>query len=99
MPNRKRLIEYAGKSRTLDEWAARNAVPGRGSVPAATLRSRIDCLGWTVAEALTTPADTRFRRGTGWPRAGVPRPCPELKRHSSGRARCRWKSGELTFAR
>jgi integrase len=99
MPNHKRLIEYAGKSQTLDEWAAKSAIPGRGPVPAATLRSRIDCLGWTVAEALTTPADPRFRRGTGRPRAGVPRPCPELKRHTSGRAWCRWKSGGMSYSR
>src|SRR5262245_43373017 len=77
MPNPPRILTYQGKSLPLTEWAPRvGLAPG-------TLRARIDALGYSVAVALTRPADPRFRRG-GRPKADAPRPCPPVRRHRTG---------------
>jgi len=77
-------ITHDGVTRSLKEWAE---VTG---IPATTILSRINRLRWSVADALTTPVDRRFRKG-GRRKKDLPRPCPELKRHpTSGLAYCRW---------
>lgn len=83
MPNRK-PIEHAGRTLTLTEWAR------EVGIPASTLKARIETLGWSVADALTTPADRRFGRG-GRSKKKAPRPCPVLKEHAGGQAYCRWQ--------
>lgn len=86
MPNPPRLIEHAGKILTLDQWAAESGIP------AGTLRSRLDHLGWDAARALTTPAAKKFsRRPTPGPGA-VP-PCPPMREHASGQGYCDWTAG------
>jgi hypothetical protein len=50
------LIEFDGKALTLGEWAL---VVG---VPRLTLLTRITCLKWSVAEALTTPVKETWSR-------------------------------------
>ncbi|QEG26532.1 site-specific tyrosine recombinase XerD [Gemmata obscuriglobus] len=78
------LFELDGESRTLAEWARIR------QISPYTVWTRIHQLGWDTARALNTPAKSRGRRGR--PKAGVPRACPEYKRHPSGRAYCRWKA-------
>lgn len=82
--NAPRLIAYRGRKLTLEAWAAET------KIPQATLRARLDRLGWTVERALSTPADPRFARGGGRPAKGAVRSAPKLKRHARGLAYCRW---------
>jgi integrase len=77
-------VEFNGRSLTLTEWARETGIP------ASTIKARIDVLGWSVTDALTTPADRRFGRG-GRRKKKAPRPCPALKEHASGQAYCRWQ--------
>jgi integrase len=97
MPKRKppahaRILTHKGESLPLDRWATRTGIP------AATIRSRLDYLRWSVADALATPVDRRFRGG-GRHRADMPRPCPPARRHASGQAWARWKSAGQSFCR
>ncbi|HKB02526.1 MAG TPA: hypothetical protein VKD90_09925, partial [Gemmataceae bacterium] len=93
MPRKPRVLTLNGKTHTINEWSERTGIP------VETIRTRIDVLGKTEAEALTTPVDPRFRRSTGRPSADRPRPCPGLKRHASGQAYVRWKAGGVPFYR
>lgn len=78
------LITHDGETLSLAAWSARTGIP------VSTIRSRIVKLRWSVAEALTTPLDRRFRGG-GRHKSDAPRPCPELKKHpATGLAYCRW---------
>jgi integrase len=83
MPNRK-PVEHEGRSLTITEWARETGVP------ASTIKARIETLGWSIADALTTPTDRRFGRG-GRQKAKAPRPCPAMKQHTSGQAYSRWQ--------
>src|SRR5262249_35105545 len=93
MPQPARKLTHQGEELTIREWSERTGLA------VETIRSRIDLLGYTVAEALTTPADPRFGRSPGRPRADAPRPCPDLKQHSTGQAYCRWKVAGQSFYR
>lgn len=79
-----RMIEHRGEKLSVRSWARRIGMSARG------LRDRLDRRGWTVEQALTTPADPRRRKG-GSRKPGTVRPVPLMKRHPSGRAYCRWK--------
>jgi integrase len=92
MPNKPRLIAFRGKTLPLERHAE------AAKIPAATVRSRIDNLGWSVADALSVPADRRFASG-GRPRANMPRPCPPVKQTVDGRARVRWSVAGRQFCR
>lgn len=83
MPMPARTITADGLTLPIDEWSRRTGVP------VETIRCRIDRLGWEPARAVNTPADRRFRAG-GRPKSAVPRPCPRLKEHPSGRAYVVW---------
>lgn len=48
-PKRERLIEYNGKAQNLTKWAVEL------NIPYYCLRSRLNCLKWTVDKAFTTP--------------------------------------------
>lgn len=86
MPNpAPRILTHQGESLTLTEWARR-----KGLHP-ETIRSRIDVLGYTVADAIDTPARAKFGARTG--SGVVSRPCPRAKRHkASGQACVRWRA-------
>ncbi len=83
MPFPAHALTHAGRTLPIETWAAETRIP------AATLRSRLFRLKWPVAKALTAAPDRRFRKG-GRKKAGMPRACPELKRHADGRAYCEW---------
>lgn len=86
MPNPPRMLTHDGITLSMAAWAKRT------SIPAGTIRSRIDQQGYTVAEALRTPTAAKFdpRKRAASP---APRPCPELKTHpTTGRAYCRWSA-------
>jgi integrase len=87
-----RLLTHKGQTLALDQWAAKT-----GLRP-ATIRSRLDILGWSVARTLDTPANDRFAGG-GRPRADMPRACPQAKPHASGQARARWKVNGREYTR
>lgn len=80
-----KTITHNGETRTIKEWAALAGVPHK------TFTTRIGTLGWPMERALAAPLVVRRRRG-GRPKTGVPRQCPECKRHPSGRAYSRWKA-------
>lgn len=85
MPGKPRLLTHNGETLPIGQWATRIGVAH------TTIRQRIDDFGWTIAEALTTPADGRFRSArSGRPAANIPRPCPLMKRHHGGQAWARW---------
>lgn len=86
MPFPARELTHDGLTLPITEWAARRGLP------VETIRVRINRLGWSVADALTTPSDKRFRRRGGRPRADVPRPAPQLRDDGTGRAMVRWRS-------
>lgn len=92
MPQPARVLTLGDRSGTIAEWSVWTGIP------IETIRTRIDVLGKSTAEALTKPVDRRFRRG-GRPKAGVPRPCPEMKKHATGQAFARWKVAGQTFNR
>ncbi len=48
-----RLIEYAGETLTLVEWAERSGLS------VGTLKARIDYRGWSMERALSAPLDPR----------------------------------------
>ncbi len=81
------ILIYRGQEVRAGELAARK------NLPLTTLASRIGRLRWSVEKAADTPPDKRFRRG-GRLRKDAPRPCPELRKHSDGRAYCRWRDGK-----
>jgi integrase len=87
MPNPPTKLNYGGRSQSVDEWAA------EFGIPASTLRSRVFQQGWDVARALTTPVQTKFSRRKLRAAPNAPRPCPRMKRHHTGQAYSRWKSG------
>lgn len=78
-----RLITAFGESLPVSTWAKRR------KIPAGTIVSRIDKLGWEPEDALTKQPDRRFqtnnRRQT--------RPVPRLNKHATGQAYCRWSMG------
>lgn len=86
------LYEHDGKRLSLAAWSDATGMPAR------TLYARIHISRWTIARALTEPVAKR-RRGGGRPARGVPRACPRLKRHASGRAYVRWKANGSTHER
>jgi integrase len=88
MPNKKRLLEFRGKSQGISEWAAETGIP------AATLHSRL-MNGWGVEDALSKIPDKRFRKG-GRPKAGIPRACPKLRVKDGDRCYVRWSHGTKT---
>ncbi|MFO0802015.1 MAG: tyrosine-type recombinase/integrase [Gemmataceae bacterium] len=86
MPTPARILTHNGKSLSIEKWS--QAI----NVPVETIRCRIDRLGWTVARALDTPPDRRFRRG-GRPRSDRPRPVPNLRRDAAKDcAFARWRA-------
>lgn len=85
-------VEYRGESLTLSELSA------RCGIPRPTLLVRIRTYGWPVDRAATTPVAKRSRNG-GRPAPNVPRSCPRMKRHPSGRAYSRWKMSGRTHER
>jgi integrase len=85
MPFPARILEHNGRTQKLDAWSAETGIP------AETIRSRLDILGWPVSKALSTPTDKRFRRG-GRHRSRAPRPCPILREDAKGRAFVRWRA-------
>jgi integrase len=87
MPNpTPRILTHNGESLPLREWARRKGIH------AETLRCRIDVLGYSVADAIETPAAAKFAKRGG--SAPVVRPCPRMTRHkASGQACVRWRGG------
>ncbi len=85
MPRSKRFTEYQGERVSVAELARRHGI-GRETL-AYRLASGLDGLPDRVFHG-----QTRQRRG-GRHAAKSVRPAPRLKRHKSGRAYCRWKSG------
>src|SRR5438046_741186 len=86
MPHPARKLTHDGKTLTLKEWAK---ITG---LNVETIRSRIDHLGFSVADALTLPASEKFRPRQK-PLVG-PKPCPPLKHHVGRDLACvRWQAG------
>jgi hypothetical protein len=83
VPTPPRQITFHGRELTIAEWSKELAIP------IETIRSRLNEFGWTVEKTLTPPIQKKFRGG-GRPAEGVRR-CPKLKKHSDGRAYCRWE--------
>ena len=93
MPFPPRLLKYKGR----ESIAASARDTG---IPEATIRSRIDTFGWSVAQALSTPIDRRrshYRAGR--PGKNTPRPCPPMSRSKSGLAFARWSAKGQRFYR
>jgi integrase len=82
--NAPRKITWKGKTQTLVKWAADTGVPE------ATIRARLDRLGWSVERALTTAPDRKFSRSPGRPAKDAPRSAPKLKKHAKGQAYVKW---------
>ncbi|MBN9521098.1 hypothetical protein J0H58_21695 [bacterium] len=85
MPTPPRYLTHDGLTLSIREWASRLRLD------VGTIRSRLDRLGWSIAQALTTPADRRFRKG-GRPRKNAPRPVPQLRRHKATNPTPPWPS-------
>ena len=86
MPNPAKLYTVGAESLTLKQWSARHGVP------VTTICSRLK-LNWSVKDAVSVPADRRFRPTTPAVK-GVTRPCPKLKTHkATGQACCEWQTG------
>lgn len=84
MANTPRLLTHDGRTQPLTAWSKETGIP------ASTIVSRLNGLGWTVARALTAPVNRRFRRA-GRPRKNDDRPCPAMRRHkASGQAIAEW---------
>jgi integrase len=94
VPNPPRILSVDGVDKPLIEWSK---LPPY--VPPGTIRARIDLFGWSPADAVRTPSDRRLGRGGGRPAAASVRPVPALKRHASGQAYSRWRSGPSTLCR
>ncbi|QJW92957.1 tyrosine-type recombinase/integrase [Frigoriglobus tundricola] len=86
------ILTHNNKSLPLREWARLKGISPH------LLHKRLSELKWDVARAIDTPVRQTVRRG-GRHKAGVPRPCPALKKHPSGRAYVRWKMRGRTFER
>ncbi len=86
------VVEYRGERLSLAQLSE------RCGIAPATLHARVRIRGWTVERAASVPVRHRARSG-GRPAENVPRPCPRLKRHPSGRAYSRWKMGGKTHER
>jgi integrase len=79
-----RTLTHAGRTLTLAQWSQETGIPE------STIRSRIDRLGLSPAEALTRTPDARFRPDAGQRRVRVVRPAPAYLCDARGRAYSRW---------
>lgn len=87
MPRSARTYTHNGRCLDLREWSRVTGISW------ATLRARIEDMGWAVARALDTPV-AKSQRGGGRPSGAVPRAVPKLRRHgATNRAFVRWKLG------
>lgn len=86
MPTPPRMLTHNGVTRTLAKWAELT------KIPVATIRSRIDQQGYTVADALSTPVKRKYDPRRNKVEVPAAKPCPALQRHASGQACCRWQS-------
>lgn len=80
-----RTLTHDGRTLTIGQWSRETGIPQ------STIRSRLDKLKMTPAEALTRPVDPRFDPTPAPPPES--RPAPRLVKDERGRGVARWTEG------
>lgn len=91
MGRAKRIITVNGVSKSMAEWVRETGIPD------ATIRSRLDTMGWSPEDAVSVPIEKKFSRIRRH-RQSI-RECPRMLKHKSdGRAYCTWlEQGQKVF--